>query len=340
MRDCPLILCLFGLSLLACRDSVHTEKNTQSLSGRRVPAEWEPQAAVWLQWPAAWEGGAVEKAFVDIVSVLVQYESVHLVVGSENHQSQALEALTLIDQDNIEFHIIPINSSWMRDNGPRYIEENGELHLQNWEFNGWNLPNVPYDRDNAVPESIAELLNMPLEHIDLIHERGDLEANGQDTIMVSWTVLSDRNPNLSQAEVSDILRSATGADSVVYIEGHDPLDITLGHVDGMARFVSADTIVVGQNGSELMDTVALQIAAQRPDLHIDRLTADTAGILMNWLVGDGFVLVGDSHSEADNATAEQLLNQYFPERTVHFVNVNALWMNGGGVHCVTNDQPE
>ena len=25
---------------------------------------------------------------------------------------------------------------------------------------------------------------------------------------------------------------------------------------------------------------------------------------------------------------------------LRFVNVDALWANGGGIHCVTNDQPE
>ena len=174
----------------------------------------------------------------------------------------------------------------------------------------------------------------------MIHERGDLEANGKDTVMASWTVLSDRNPDMSKADITAQLKDATGAHSVIYLEGHDPLDITLGHVDGMARFVSEDTIIVGQDGSELMDNVAIQIAEQRPDLRIERLVSESAGILINWLVGDGFVLVGDGLSEEDNAVAETLLNQYFPDRTVHFVNVNALWMNGGGVHCVTNDQPE
>ena len=337
------VLMTLGFGLLsACtqKDTSQTLDTQPDQVHRRMPAEWEPQAAIWLQWPAGWEGSNVERAFVNIVSVLVQYESVQLVVNTESHRSQAAEALAELDQDRIDFHVIPINSSWMRDNGPRYILENDELILQDWGFNGWNLPDVPYERDNAVPEAISEILSLPFESVPLIHERGDLEVNGKDSVMASWTVLSDRNPELRQVEVTAQLKEATGAESVIYIEGHDPLDITLGHVDGMARFVSEDTIIVGQDGSDLMDNVAIQIAEQRPDLRIERLESESAGILMNWLVGDGFVLVGDSQSEEDNAVAEALLNQYFPDRTVHFVNVNALWMNGGGVHCVTNDQPE
>ena len=328
--------------LLACgpNQSVQNSSDVRSPAERRVPAEWEPQSAIWLQWPAEWEGSHVEAAFVNIVSVLIQYETVQLVVNTETHRTKAKEALAALDQDNINFHIIPINSSWMRDNGPRYILEEDELILQDWGFNAWNLPDSPFEKDNAVPEAISEILKLPFETVPLIHERGDLESNGKDTVMVSWTVLSDRNPEMNKADITAHLTNATGADSVIYVEGHDPLDITLGHVDGMARFVSEDTVIVGQDGSNLMDNVALQIAEQRPDIEVQRLVSENASMLMNWLVGDGFILIGDSQNQADNDAASRLLNTHFPDRTVHFVNVNALWMNGGGVHCVTNDQPE
>jgi agmatine/peptidylarginine deiminase len=30
-------------------------KNSSKSSLKRVPAEWEPQEAIWLQWPGRWE---------------------------------------------------------------------------------------------------------------------------------------------------------------------------------------------------------------------------------------------------------------------------------------------
>ena len=52
----------------------------------------------------------MEAAFVNIISVLIQYETVQLVVNTETHRTKAKEALAALDQDNIHFHIIPINS--------------------------------------------------------------------------------------------------------------------------------------------------------------------------------------------------------------------------------------
>ncbi len=306
---------------------------------RRTPAEWEPQEAIWLQWPSGWEGPQVAKAFSDIVTTIAEYEHVHILVKSETLETNATAALEHIDQDHLSIHRIPFNSSWIRDNGPRYVDLDGQLTAQNWNFNGWNLPNVPFEKDNNVPIEIAEMLEIPLEHVDLVHERGDLEVNGTDTALVSWSVLSDRNPHQSKESITNTIKSAHGVSSVVYIEGYDPEDLTLGHVDGIARFVSEDTVVVGQDGSLHLDSAAEQIATQRPDLTVVRLASERAPLFMNWLVGNGFVLVGDSQNDTENAIARELLELYFPERNIHFVNVDGLWENGGGVHCVTNDQP-
>jgi agmatine deiminase len=310
---------------------------------RRMPAEWEPQAAVWLQWPQAWEGQDVELAFANIVTTLSDYEEVHLVVNSEALKASATDALADADMDRVTFHVWAGDSSWMRDFGPRYLEIDGELIIQNWEFDAWGRgawSDVPYDNDNANPDRVAEYLELRTEQVNITHERGDLEVNGLDTAIVNWSVLSHRNPQMPQSEMTTGLKQALGVDSVVYVQGFFPSDGTRGHVDGMVRFVSEDTVLVAKDGSRLMERVAEQIAEQRPDLIIERLESPQAALLLNFLVGDGYVLVGDSGIQADNAMARTKLQQTFPGREVRFVNIDALWANGGGIHCVTNDQPE
>ena len=121
--------------------------------------------------------------------------------------------------------LIDSDSSWMRDNGPRYVEVDGNMVLQNWAFTSYeaNTPVSYYRQDNALPDDMAALLNLPLEQVGLIHERGDLEVNGTDTAMVSWSVLSHRNPGMSQPDVTAAIQEP------------------LGHTDGLARFISEDT---------------------------------------------------------------------------------------------------
>ncbi len=309
---------------------------------RRTPAEWEPQAAVWLQWPhAEWEDAGTEQVFVDIVRVLAQYETVRLLAADADTQERGEEALAGIDGD-IRWDQVPVSSSWMRDNGPRYVELDGRLVLQNWEFDGYHdgRPASMWADDNRNPDDVAELLDMPLEQISLVHERGDLEVNGGDTAIVNWSVVGHRNPGVTREQATDIFNAALGTSRVVYIEGFHPEDVTRGHTDGLARFIAEDTVVVTKDGSALADAVAAQIAEQAPDLTVLRLELHIDDPVLNWLVGDGYLLTGSTGDAAVDAEIAVELQGYFPGRAIHFVDVAAVWANGGGVHCVTNDQPE
>ena len=339
-------LMTLSISLAGCQTGLESPQPlelTDRVEGtlRRTPAEWEPQAAIWMQWPQSWEGDQVEATFVDIIEVITEYEDVHLLVNDEGDRVRAIAALSAANSSRLQLHVTPTNSSWMRDNGPRYVEVDGQLVMQNWEFDGWGeaWDDASYHTDdNVVPDTVAGWLDLPIEQVSMIHERGDLEVNGSDTAMVNWSVVSDRNPGQSREQLTAMFQEALGVDSVIWAEGFDPLDGTRGHIDGMARFVAEDTILVGQDGGRLMEQVAAQIAEQRPDLRIVRLVADEAAMLMNFLVGNGFVLVGTSGDDDQDAAARRVLEQLFPNREIRFVNVDALWANGGGVHCVTNDQ--
>ncbi len=344
-RTIPTFLFLITFTLAGCLTETDVAPGVTDLiegDTRRMPAEWEPQAAVWLQWPQPWEGTQVQAAFEDIIEVITEYEDVHLVVNDESDRQRAEQALSGAHASRLILHVIPTGSSWMRDNGPRYVEVDDQLVIQNWGFNGWGSPpseSYWYSIDNEVPEAVADLLDLPVEQVSMIHERGDLEVNGVDTALVNWSVVSHRNPDQDREDLEAEFEAALGVDSVIWAEGFDPLDGTRGHVDGMARFVAEDTILVGQDGGALMDTIAAQIAEQRPDLTVARLEAREAAMLLNFLVGNGFVLVGTSRDDAQDAEAQRVLEGFFPGRDVRFVDVWALWANGGGVHCVTNDQP-
>ena len=59
-----------------------TTSPTTETSTLRVPAEWEPQEAMWLQWSQFFES-TYEPAFAPIVTTILGYEDVHILV--HNH---------------------------------------------------------------------------------------------------------------------------------------------------------------------------------------------------------------------------------------------------------------
>ena len=333
---------------------------------RRVPAEWEPQEAIWLQWPGEWEK-TYEAAFAAFSCIIIQYEKLHVLYQSPQvlHQARAalLSAGCNPDHDLITWHDIPNDSAWMRDNGPVFVEDDGETRVQNWQFDAWGGrfgDDIPYELDNLVPQRVAAYLGMPHDDVNIVHERGNLEFNGVDSVILNWSTLGDaeRNPEYTQAQAEADLKHWFGVSQVVFVEGVPEGDRTNGHIDGIARFIATDTVVVGQctatsvckpgdgKTGDLLDKAAqvisdagFKVIREPMDgiAEVDGHQFDTN--YMNWLVGNGFVITTGYGDESLDNEAKVRLQNYFPGRDVYVLPMLESWAAGGGVHCHTNDQP-
>ncbi|MBW2293160.1 MAG: agmatine deiminase family protein, partial [Deltaproteobacteria bacterium] len=332
---------------------------------RRVPAEFELQEAIWLQWPGRFEK-TYEPAFAKISNVIVQYQTLHILYDTNSIRNRARTAISNAggdpDHPNIVWHSIPNENAWMRDNGPVYFVQDGEMRIQNWEFDAWGggFGNIPYADDNAVPIAVGGLLGMPVDHVDIVHERGNLEFNGLDTVLLNWNVIGNPNRSngyASKAEAEVDLKNHFGVSKVVWADGPISGDDTGGHIDGIARFIDANRVVVGNctlNGhcqpgdpdDQVYDATAANLAAAGfVVIRMDFETSITYGgqtfdaDYLNWGVGNGWViLVGFDNPAADNAATAKL-EAWFPNRDVIVIEMLDSWIAGGGVHCHTNDQP-
>mgnify|MGYP003996424355 FL=1 len=112
----------------------------ETIPVKRVPAEWEPQEAIWLQWPGRWEK-SYESSFARLSNVIVQYETLHILYDSPSVLAEARSSIKRENGDpdhpNIRWHWIENDSAWMRDNGPIYVIEDNKMRVQNWAFNAW-----------------------------------------------------------------------------------------------------------------------------------------------------------------------------------------------------------
>jgi agmatine deiminase len=351
-----------------------TPTTTTTPTGRRVPAEWEPQEAVWLQWPRNYER-SYESAFAKIVATTVNYEDTHILVHDEATKVSAENALStigalsgdVINGDPTEagfkiiWHDVPNDNAWMRDNGPVYIEVNGEMRIQDWIFDGWGgaFGDFPVFDDDAIPIYVGEFTKLAVDTVDIVHERGNLEFNGSDTVILNWSVLGDpnRNPGLTKASATKSLKTLFGVENVVYIEGVPSGDLTKGHVDGIARFIDKKRVVVADCGPDSActqdgpdDQVYDNAASIISDAGFEVIrwvfpgSATYSGATfdidyMNWIVGNGFVITVGFDNPATDAAAKVQLEEWFPGRDVYVIEMLDSWYNGGGVHCHTNDQP-
>ena len=332
---------------------------------KRVPAEWEPQAATWLQWPGRYEK-AYETAFAKMASVIVEYQPLHILHNSNPIRDQSRAAIAKVggdpDHPNIIWHKIANDSAWMRDNGPVYVIDRGEMRIQNWKFNAWGGAfgfDIPYARDNAVPVKVGEYLNMPVDNIDIVHERGTLEFNGVDTVILNWSTLGDekRNSGYTKEQAEVDLKRHFGVTKVVFVEGVPKGDLTKGHIDGIARFINPTTVVVPNctmssrcqpGGSD--DTVYDSAAATIEQAGFTVIRDPIEGLVrwhgerfdtnyMNWIVGNGFVIAVGFDNPVTDTAAKSRIKGYYPGREIHIIEMLGSWAAGGGAHCHTNDQP-
>ena len=324
----------------------------------RVPAEWEKHDSTWMQWPKG-EEISNRANFAGIIGALQSFEQVNLVVESSRAQSDATNFLRQrgVPLGNIVFHVMPYDWSWMRDNGAIWVEqtdENGKrsMVVQDWAFDGWGGDGGPSRKDDAVPPRVAAIEKVAVESVSVVIEKGTLEFNGKDTVITSWTVLHDRNPTMSKSQLETLLKDKFGVTNVVWLEGAQQGDITDGHVDGIARFVNERTVAVvryldqSDSDAALFEKAATTIRSA--GLNVVRL--DMPGYVRykrewlpanyaNYLVANGVVVASSYGNAQYDARAKAQLQQLFPDRKIIMTDTRELWLNGGAVHCVTNDQP-
>jgi agmatine deiminase len=150
------------------------------------------------------------------------------------------------------------------------------------------------------------------------------------------------------------LREAFGLSRVVWLEKAEPPseDYTGGHLDGIARFISERTVVVGEivehddpvrlvfdDAARVIQGAGFSVTRMRIPVEPRGRREFQRGNYLNWYVANGVVLVGTfGRPEWDDA-AIAIVRTFWPTREVVPIDVGELWEQGGGIHCVTQQQP-
>jgi agmatine deiminase len=355
------ILLTLAMTLLSTTNQADEVQNIT----KRVPAEWEAQEAIWMQWPGYWEKES-EIAFAKIADIVSRYEKLHILYHSDQVYADARRVMSNVGVDpqhtNVHWHPVPYDNSWMRDNGPVYVFHDNEVRIQNWNFNAWGGAfgsDIPFNLDNAVPDNVGEILDIPVDHVDVVHERGNLEFNGSDTVILNWSTIGDpnRNLNYSKKQAERDLKKYFGVQQVIFIEGIPEGDLTKGHIDGIARFIDPNTVVVVQctsrslcrpdgrdakiydRAAEVIEKAGFNVIREPIEGFVSHKGQMFDTNYMNWLVGNGFVIVPGFGNLSTDVAAKSRIENYFPDRDVYLIEMLSSWSSGGGVHCHTNDQP-
>ncbi len=297
--------------------------------------------------------------FVQIATTVSIYEQV-VIVCKNAEQTRAL--FGDVPTHNFRFVECDSNDTWSRDHGGIVIEENSQLVLLDFIFNGWGLK-FAADKDNLITGKMVDagVFNTGCRHGGIVLEGGGIESDGLGTLLVTSECLlsPNRNPHLSKGEIEEILKKLFGLNRVLWLNhGYLAGDDTDSHIDTLARFCNADTIAYvkcdnpdDEHFESLLlmekELQAFHTAAGKPynlaalpwpdpcfDTDGNRLPATYA----NFLVINGAVLVPVYGVKQDEAALE-LFKALFPGRTIHGINCRSLIEQHGSLHCVTMQFP-
>ena len=339
--------------------------------GYRMPAEWEPHEGTWFTWPRP-DGisfpekyDTVPPVYAALIRHLVEVEAVHINVWNGPMEETVRQRLTQhgVPLDRVSFHHFPAYEPWCRDHGPIFLvrerEEGLERAVIDWDYNAWGGKYPPYDLDDLIPRHIATLRRLPLFSPEMILEGGSIEVNGKGTLLTTESCLlnPNRNPTMSQSQISQKLRDYLGIHKVIWLGEGIVGDDTDGHIDDLARFVSPDTIVtVVEENIEDANYQLLQENYQRlrkasdQDGHVFRVVKlPTPGLVehqgqrlpasyANFYIANGIVLVPTFRHRNDRVAVE-ILQAEFPDRKVIGVDSTDLIWGLGSFHCITQQEP-
>jgi agmatine deiminase len=330
--------------------------STPREDGLRMPAEWAPHQATLMQWPtitrmSLW-GELFDRAKMDFASVanaVAAFEPVVMVTDPP----QASEARAMCN-DGVEILPIPIDDSWVRDNGPIFVTDaHGGVALVHFRFNSWGKKYLPFDRDADVPKQVASHMGMRRYAAPMVLEGGSFFVDGEGTLLTTERCLlhPNRNPNMTREQIERTLGDYLGVEHVIWLGRGHPLDRdTDGHVDAIAQYLRPGVILLDAPG----DPADPNHAASQDNLARLRAAHDAAGrpievvafeagtpsdtAYMNHYLANGAVIVPADGKPSDDAALGQLRDAY-PDREIVTVPGATLLEGGGGPHCITQQIP-
>ncbi|MFE4719905.1 agmatine deiminase family protein, partial [Streptomyces sp. NPDC056728] len=185
--------------------------------------------------------------------------------------------------------------------------------------------------------------------------------NGTLIATKSSLVNKNRNPGMTTTQIETAMCDAFGASKVIWFNGVTGRDITDDHVDATSRFLAAgdglvqmplatDTDAWSKDARQQYQILSTSTDAdgtpiavtkiQGPDYsRIRSSDVNFVAAYANYYVCNGAVISAQFGDTRADAAAKAALQRLFPGRTLEQLNIDSLGAGGGGIHCVTQQQP-
>jgi agmatine deiminase len=314
---------------------------------------WPPNN--YLLGDSSEEAELTRTTWADVANAIVKYEPVTVLATSDQ-----IELARNYLHPSIEIVEAELNDAWLRDNGPTFSKsETGELVAINWIFNGWgNQPWAEFDKDSQTASFIAKLAGSKVIDSKLINEGGGIHVNGSGVVLLTETVQvgEGRNSSWSKQEVEAEIHEKLGTNKAIWIKRGLTRDYdgfgTRGHIDIVACFASENVILYHDQqdqshpdyevSKEVKATLEAAGSYELIAIPAPKVLSDAEGFVdysyINHYIVNGAVILC-SFDDPNDEVAKSILEKVYPGRDIVLVDAKRIFANGGGIHCITQQQP-
>jgi agmatine deiminase len=327
----------------------------------RMPAEWEKHSRTWVAFPHTGytlgetkeEVEAAHKTWSNVANQASDFEPVSVVV-----HPQDLKTAKQYLSNAIELVEIEIDDAWIRDSGPTFAIEGKELVAIDWVFNGWGAQQwAKYEQDSLLASRIAKTIGVRTISSELTNEGGGIHVNGSDTVLLTETVQlgKERNPNWSREQVEKEIHEKLGTSKAVWLKRGLTRDYeefgTKGHVDIVACFTPDGRVMfhdqtnpshpdyeVSQEVRKTLEDSRLELVSiPAPETLKDAEGFVDYSYINHYVLNDAVLLC--SFDDKKDKEVQAMLRDIYPGREIRLVDARELFARGGGIHCITQQQP-
>jgi agmatine deiminase len=315
--------------------------------------EWPCRAELWGD-----RLEAARDAYAEVAMSIAAFEPVTMIAKPKNFVDASLR----VGKDkNITLFSLPHDDSWMRDNGPTFVVDAArQVAGVDWRWNAWGNKYPDHERDGAVAEEVLKHLEMRRYEAPFVLEGGAIHADGEGTLLTTESCLlnPNRNPGIGRADMEELLAAYLGIRKVIWLGSGLKDDDTDGHVDNLACFARPGLVLAlscsdsaDANHAPLKDNIARLRAstdAHGRALEVVEIEQPRARYLpdgrrfplsyINFYIANGAVII-PAFEDPQDGRATESVGRAIPGREVIQVPAIDIVFGGGGIHCITQQQP-
>ncbi len=230
--------------------------STPCQDGFRMPAEFEPQKAVWMIFAsngATWYNGCIpaQRAQVEIVKAINEAGTpVCMGVAA----SMWFQAEALLEGLDVTLYEMTSDDNWIRDTGAICVKNHktAEVRGVDFKFNAYggdkHGASLLYAIDDIIARKMLQAERLDRYRTPFILEGGSLTTDGEGTAIVTESCLlnENRNPELTKEEIEENLKIYLGLKKIIWLKsGIDTEEgETDGHVDDVCAYIAPGEVII------------------------------------------------------------------------------------------------